>query len=292
MHDVDLGLRLCGAIWRFWEIRGCIGEGCAWLEQFISRSSQHTAVRGKVLIGASAFAVYQGKYTTAREYADEALSIFRELGDRRSMARAFNELGLVALYQGRYAAARQFLEQNLAINREAGEEWSVANALNNLGLVACHQNNYIMAYALHQESLGIFRALDEISGIAMAAGNLGYDAMHLGRLEEAHTWQAESLRLFNEIGDMDGVTECLERFAMLANAMESFERAALYFGAASVLRKEASSLALADQAEYDRELKNSRSNLDKLSFDTSWAEGQFMALEKLITYAVTSGISS
>lgn len=292
LHDIDLGLRLCGAIWRFWEIRGCIGEGCNWLEQFISRSSQQTTVRGKVLIGASAFAVYQGNYLAARGYADEALSIFRELGDRRSMARAFNELGLIALYQGRYTAARQFLEQNLAINREMGEEWSVANALNNLGLVAYHQYDYVTAFALHQESLGVFRALDEISGIAMAIGNLGYDAMHLGRLEDAHTWQSESLRLFNEIGDKDGIAECLERFAMLANASESYKRAAMLFGAASVMRKEASLLASADQAEYDRELKLTRSKLDYHSFDMAWEEGEGMTLEKLISYAVIFEISS
>lgn len=287
LHDVEIGLRLCGAIWRFWEIRGRIGEGRIWLEQFISLSSQLTAVRGKVLIGASAFAVYQGEYLTAKGYANEALSIFRELGNRQSMSRAFNELGLIALYQGNYAEARQFLEQNLAINREVGEEWSVANALNNLGLVACHQYDFVNAYTLHQESLGIFRALDEMSGIAMAVGNLGHDAMHLGRLEEAHTWQSESLRLFCEIGDKDGITECLERFAMLANARESFKRAALFFGAASVLRKEASLLALADQAEYDRELKMTRSKLDKQTFDSAWAEGQVMTLEKLISYAVS-----
>ncbi len=288
LRDVELGLKLCGAIWRFWEIHGFIGEGRVWLGQFISRSSQLTAARGKVLIGASAFAVYQGEYMTARGYAEEALSIFRELGDRRSVARALNELGLVASYQGSYAAARQFLEQSLAIKREMGEEWSVANAINNLGLVACYQNDYVTAHALHQESLGIFRALDERSGIAMAAGNLGHDAMHLGRLEEAHTWQSESLRLFSEVGDKDGVTECLERFAMLANAMESFKRAAMFFGAASVLRKEAGTLlALADQAEYDRELKVTRSKLDNPSFDTAWAEGQVMTLEKLITYAVS-----
>jgi hypothetical protein len=173
-----------------------------------------------------------------------------------------------------------------------GEEWSVANALNNLGLVACYQYDYATAFALHQESMGIFRTLDEMSGVAMAAGNLGHDAMRLGRLEEAHTWQSESLRLFNEIGDKDGVTECLERFAMLANAMERFKRAALFFGAASILRKEASSLALADQAEYDRELKMTRAKLDDQTFDTAWAEGQVMTLEKLIAYAVTSGNSS
>jgi len=55
-----------------------------------------------------------------------------------------------------------------------------------------------------------------------------------------------------------------------------------------VLRKEAGTLlALADQTEYDHELKVTRSMLENPSFDTAWAEGQVMTLEKLISYAVS-----
>ena len=86
--------------------------------------------------------------------------------------------------------------------------------------------------------------------------------MHLGRLEEAQARQAESLRLFDEVGDKNGLTECLERFAMLANANANFRCAAQLFGAASALRKEAGTvLALVEQAEYDRELSATRARL-------------------------------
>ena len=286
-HDVELGLKLCGSIWRYWEMHSFIGEGRGWLEAFIAQSQPPTAIRGKALHAASAFAVYQGEYETARAHMEEALPIFQQSGDKRGIATAFNELGLIASCQGKHADARRLLEQSLAIKRELGDEWLMANSIENLGLIAGYQNDYLSAYALHQESLAIYRALDEKCGMAIASGNLGHVAMHLGRLEEARVWQAESLQLFYEVGDNDGLTECLERFAMLANASASFRRAAQLFGAARVVRKEAgTSLPPAEQAEYDRELNVTRAQLETATFDAAWQAGQAMTVEQAMELAL------
>lgn len=282
-HAVELGLKLCGSIWHFWDMRSFIGEGRSWLETFIAQSPPPTAARGKALQAANVFAVYQGEYETAQAHMEEALSIFQQLGDQQGIATAFNELGVIARYRGECAAARQLFEQSLAIKRELGNEWLIANSVMNLGLIASDQSDYASAYRLHQESLAIYRALDEKHGIAMASGNLGHVAMHLGRLDEARVWQAESLQLFKEVGDNDGLTECLERLAMLANANANFRRAAQLFGAASVLRKEAgTSLAPVEQAECDGALNATHAQLDAATFDTAWAEGQAMTMEQIV----------
>ena len=291
-HDVELGLRLCGSIWRFWEMHSFIGEGRTWLESFIAQSPLPTAARGKALRAACALAVYQGEYETARAHIQAALPIFQQLGDKRGIATALNESGLIAACRGRYAEARQLFEQSLAIKRELGDDWLIANSIVNLGLIAGYQTDYASAYTLHQESLAIYRALDETCGMAIASGNLGHTALHLGRLAEARAWQAESLQLFNAVGDKDGLTECLERFAMLANANSDFRRAAQLFGAASVLRKEAgTSLPPAEREEFDRELSATRMRLDSAAFDAAWHAGQAMAIEQAIALALTEASS-
>ncbi|MFW9962367.1 MAG: tetratricopeptide repeat protein [Candidatus Sifarchaeia archaeon] len=283
-HDSEVGLKMCGSLWRFWEMRNLFIEGRFWLETFSTLSKVPTGVRGKALVAAAACSVYQGDFTAAQTHVEEALSIYEQLGNKHGIARAWNELGLVASYQGNYLAARQSLEQSLAIKRELGDEWSIANSTNNLGLIAGYQNEYTSAYALHKESLTIYRALEDKCGVAIASGNLGHDAMHLGWLDEAHKWQTESLYLFNEIGDKDGLAECFERLAMLANAKKNFRSAAQLFGTASALREIAGTLpALADQEEYKRELMVTRTQLDAKTFDTAWAEGYRMTLENAIS---------
>jgi predicted ATPase len=287
-HNVELGLKLCGSIWHFWEWHNFIGEGRAWLETFIAQSLQPTAARGKALHAASAFAVYQGDYEAAEVYMEEALPIFQQLNDKRGIATALNELGAIALGRGRLADARQLFEQSLAIKRKLGDDWLIANSIGNLGLVAGYQNDYASAYTLHQESLALYRALNEMGDMAIAMSNLGYVAMHLGKLDEAQARQAESLRLFDEVGDKDGLAECLERFAMLANANANFRRAAQLFGAASVLRKETGTVfALPERAEYDSELPATRAQLDTATFDAAWDEGRALSMEQAIDYALS-----
>jgi predicted ATPase/DNA-binding XRE family transcriptional regulator len=286
-HDVELGLKLCGSIRRFWKMHSIIGEGRTWLKTFIAHSPSPTAARATALRAACELAILQGEYETARAHCEEALPIFQQLGDRRGIATSFNELGVIAQYQGEYAAARQLLEQSLAIKRELGDDWLIANSIVNLGLIADYQHDYGAAYALYQESLALYRTLNETSGVAIASSNLGHTALHLGRWDEARAWQAESLKLFNAVADKDGLTECLERFAMLANAHADFRRAARLFGAANVLRKEAgTTLPPAERAEYDRELNATRAQLDAATFDAEWRAGQALTLEQAMELAL------
>lgn len=288
-NDIEMGLKICGSIFRFWERRNLFNEGRAWLKTFTALSRKPTAERGKALVAAAACAVYQGDFPAAQIDVEEALLIYQQLGDKHGIARAYNELGLVAAYQGNYTAARQYLEQGLAIKRELGDEWLIANSINNLGIVASYQNDYASAYALHKESREMYQLLDDKCGLAIANGNIGHDATHLGLLDEAHKWQTASLHLFNEIGDKIGIAECFERFAILSNAKGDYKSAAQFFGTASALREGSdTSPALADQEENERELKVTRGELDVKTFDAAWAKGYKMTLEEAISIAINS----
>lgn len=287
-HDAEQGLRMCGSLWRYWEMHAGIGEARGWVEEYLQLTSAPTAARAKALVVAAATAVYQRDLSVARTRVEEALTIYRRLGDKAGTGRALNELGLVASYQGDVESARRSLEQSLAIKRGLGDRWAVANSLNNLGIVAGYQGDYEAAYSLHEESLAIHRSLSEPAGVAIAAGNLAHDAMHLGRLEEARTLHEESLRLFGRMGDKDGVAECLERLAMLANTHEDPERAARLFGAATVLRRESGTVpAVPDQAENERELATARRLVDPAVFDAAWSEGCAMTADEAVAYALS-----
>ena len=59
--DPQPGLRLAGALWRFWEVRGHLAEGQAWLNEMLRRAgaAAEPAVRAKALLGAGVCAYYQ-----------------------------------------------------------------------------------------------------------------------------------------------------------------------------------------------------------------------------------------
>src|SRR5206468_2248739 len=142
----EAGLRIAGAIWRFWHIRGYLSEGREQLEGMLalsapatgpsgqalpspSRSQSRMSFRAKALNGAGGLAWQQGDYEAARALHQESLAIKRELGDKGGIAASVNNLGLVADSQGDFASARALYEESLALRRELGDKWGISYAL-------------------------------------------------------------------------------------------------------------------------------------------------------------------
>ena len=171
----ESSLRIAGALWRFWAMRGYFSEGRAWMTSVLAGADAQarTAARAKALNGAGSLAYRQGDYVRANELFEESLSLCRELGDKPGIATALYNMGSVACEQGDYTAARNLIEESLALRRAAGDKWGIATSLINLGHVACEQGEHVVARALHQESLAIQRELGDTWGIASSLINLG-----------------------------------------------------------------------------------------------------------------------
>jgi tetratricopeptide (TPR) repeat protein len=196
-HQPEIGLRLPGALWRFWMVRGYLSEGRGWLEDLLARSGGVAApVRAKGLRGAGGLAFFQGDYGRAAALSEEELTLFRNLGDTRGSAFALYNLGLVAYRQGDYGRASALLEEALALFRDLGDTQNIGIALSNLGEVARAQGDYGRASAL----------------------------------------LAEALVLLQEVSDKWAIADCLERLARVACAQAQTERATRLCGAAAALR--------------------------------------------------------
>ena len=74
-------------------------------------------------------------YPAAAQALEQALGIYRDLGDRLGQANALRDLGVVRRLTGDYPAAAQALEQALDIYRDLGDRLGQANALSYLGVV-------------------------------------------------------------------------------------------------------------------------------------------------------------
>ena len=82
-------LRLAGALKRFWYLRGRYGEGRAHLEAALALPGEvDLSIRAKALAGACELADWQGDYALAVALGEEAVTIWRALGDRRGLANA------------------------------------------------------------------------------------------------------------------------------------------------------------------------------------------------------------
>jgi predicted ATPase len=224
--DPALGLRLAGALWRFWQTRGYLTEGRGWLEEALaSDQPAPSAARARALDGAGNLAETQGDYGQAIAFYEEALALRRGLGDKQGIAGSLNDLGNVAYWQGDYGRALALHEQSLALKRELGDRSDIAISLNNLGLAAYRQGDYDRAAALYEESLALKRALGNTRGIAVSLHNLGAVASSQADYARAAALHEESLALTRELGDSYGIAILLNNLGNVAGWQGDHERA-------------------------------------------------------------------
>ncbi len=225
---VEVGMRLAGALWTFWVVRGHLREGRAWLEGLLALPESKAlpaSVRAKALNGAGLLAWRQGDVARMTELCDESLILYREMGDAQGIADVLNNLGSVADEQGDYRRASALLEGSLVQRRRLGDPVRVAIALGNLGITVYNQGDVARARALFEEGLALHRRLGDTRGIAITLGNLGEMARDQGDHERAAVLLDESLALRRELGDARGVATALHDLGAIALAQGNYERA-------------------------------------------------------------------
>jgi predicted ATPase/DNA-binding SARP family transcriptional activator len=209
-EDASGELALAAALWRFWWQRGELSEGRFWLEQAIAGNDDaEKAMLADAHDGAGALAEAQGDLPAAAVHHEAALSIRREIGDRRGEARALTDFGIIADKMGDPQRATRLFADALALARAEDDRPRMAACLANLGFVALDQSDHQRAAAAFQESLALFRELEDPRNLSYVLGGLGNLAFLAGDFDGAVAVQEESLRALRELGDRQGIADTL-----------------------------------------------------------------------------------
>ncbi|MFL5697860.1 MAG: tetratricopeptide repeat protein [Ktedonobacteraceae bacterium] len=210
-EEVEMALRLAGALCQFWVVRGHLSEGRQWLEGMLSGSNLETVsmrVRAKALNGAGVMAYTQGDYGHAKVLCQESLELFRKLGNRHGIASSVNGLAFVALVAGDYAAASAMFEESLVLFRELGDKWNLADTLYFSALAASFrvdQTDTAAARSMVEESLAISRELRDQRGLAYSLNLLGFVSLLQGEGAAACPLIEESLAIHKALGNRQGI---------------------------------------------------------------------------------------
>ena len=287
-NDGEIGLRLAGALWRFWFVHGHLSQGGIWLELALDGSeSQPAAWRAKALDGAGVMAAHRGDYLRASQFFGESLRVWQTVDNKQGIAVSLGNLGRSAIEQGDYERAHRLLEDSRAIFRELNDSRGISQLLNDLGLLALYQEDFARARSLYDESLARFRALGHKGGVAALLGNLGLVALRQGDYPAAGASYAESLAMFRELDDRRGVATCFEDLAANIGVRVRPEDIARILGNAEALREAIDApLTPADRAAYERSVATIRERLDEPTLRAAWDEGRAMSLDQSIALAV------
>jgi tetratricopeptide (TPR) repeat protein len=163
----------------------------------------------------------------AKIWADRASAAMERGGSRRDRASTTRMQGLVARQRGDWTEAEQYTQEALTVYRELGEEQNEAMILNDLGAIAYQQQQDDRAKAFYLQALEISEQIGSREGQAYISGSLGRLALDRDRLQEARTWLDRSLTLAREVGRKDLVAdaqshlvEVLEKEKRYSEALE------------------------------------------------------------------------
>jgi predicted ATPase/DNA-binding CsgD family transcriptional regulator/transcriptional regulator with XRE-family HTH domain len=238
--ELEIALRLGGALWRFWWVRGYMSEELLWLEQAIQGIKEVQApVRAKALISAGALAYHRGDNVRAEAFFRESLALFQDLGEIQGVAYSLHRLGLTASRSSDYRTAQSLEEEALQLFKEVGDNEGIAHSLTDLAYIAMDQGEFLKARLLAEEGLSIFRSLGDKRGIV-------YSLLRLGRIfyfsqeDQTMTYAlaAEALKVAKEVGFKWGVASSLGLMGQLSLNQGDINRARPLLEEALVIRRE------------------------------------------------------
>jgi predicted ATPase/class 3 adenylate cyclase len=207
--------------------------------------------------------------------------------DEWGRATALLRFGMILNNQRQHELALAKLQEALGIFRGMGDRWGMSQVLNLMGDLARMQGDYRQAEGLYTESLQLYRQMGIRRDIPASLHNLGHVALATGDSRRAREYFTEGLLLHRELGNKHGVAECLVGLAGVAGMVEQPARAARLFAASSSLRQTIGQpMWAAEIAEYERNLSIARSQLDEQSWQQAWTEGEAMDMEQAVAYAL------
>ena len=208
------GLRLAGALRRFWASHSQYLEGLDWLDRFIGRMGTPTNREEKTTLAEAWTGVLMithrlDRLERARAAGETALALRRELGDKSQIAYAMMNLAnpLTALRD--YDRARTLYEECLALHREVGSRRDQVFPLMNLGGLYYDLGQPREALAYYEESLAISRAVGETDWArALTWNNIGEAYLLLDEPARACAVTEPNYQLFSREHDFYGAATC------------------------------------------------------------------------------------
>ncbi len=206
----------------------------------MKQTQSRTLEVARALWGASMLAIHQGEHEAGRPFAEESVSIWRELGDQRELALALETIGWSVWFGGDFKAAYDAFDESLEIHRQMGNDRLINRAILNICQVLVSEGRVDEAEPMAQKALDLAIEHNEPRDIHNAHHFLADCALIRGEVDSAEKKYAASLQAAIVYGD---------RFEMLFEV----EGVAMALAGQGRISK---ALRLASAADFERTILN------------------------------------
>jgi len=213
-HSIWTGvLRLCVALFRFWDMRGTPERGpCPDRDgaAFVRRGAYPRAGE-TITFFSEALATLAGRLSGRRAFsAKKPLALRKNWAMNRGIAASLNALAIVARDRGDYASAQANFERSLACWRLLPDRLAIARCLHNLANVVKVRGDYPRArWALERSDLHFRRNWTIAAEPPGRSTNRAILLTRLGDMVTAREFYGRALSAFRKAGDPWGSARSL-----------------------------------------------------------------------------------
>ncbi|MES2209791.1 MAG: adenylate/guanylate cyclase domain-containing protein [Chloroflexota bacterium] len=212
----DIGLRILGSIWRWFQQRGRLREGRGLLATLLGHVPQgDIRVRITALSAAGGLAYWMNDFAGAGEAYQERLALATTIDDPILMADAHYDIGFLGVANKDAAMLREHEQIALDLYTAAGLEDGVARARQALVLALFLTGDYERALELELQNYEAFERGNSHLQVADSMTLLGAIAFRLDDPATAWTRTVAALRFFVSVDSASGLARGLGMAAIL-----------------------------------------------------------------------------
>lgn len=287
--DEDLGeiaLRLGSALWRYWHLRGHFTEGRQWLSESLALPSaqERNAVRARGVNSLGSIEYWQSEFETSSKHYEDALGIFRDLGDKPGEAESLYNLAYMAGVFGDRELAKERYGASASIYEELSNEQMVMLNKFGISLMESLDGQYEKSNDSASETIKYFEASGHRWGIAHGVWLLARNHVRMGNFDEGWKYLTQGLELAMESREMWSVAAGYEAFAALARGQGRLPRSLKISGAAEAIRDSMGGGAPLSLTLHEDPKEAVRGKISDEDIDTFWKDGYSMSFEEALEY--------
>jgi predicted ATPase len=215
-------------------------------------------------------------------------------GDQETLSVFLRCLGRLLNREKDCARAAAALEESLSILEQCGGIKNspilggIPNATSNLGLIEYRRGNYGRAIELLERGVKLLLPTGDIPNARLTQTSLAAALMEVGQLDRAAVLLRESLQAFQQYTQWDMVYGALNMLALQARQQGQPLRSARLLGAMEALACQYDVAPIRNRQRNTNEANAAatRAQLGDAAFEDAFAEGQAMAVEQAIAYAL------
>jgi tetratricopeptide (TPR) repeat protein len=286
-QEGEVAQRLCGALWRFWQMRGHLREGREKVETALQLQGGTPASQLAAHEAAGGLAYWQAEMSAAEDHYLAALELARGMNDPRLIANAIYNVSSPRAVRMGSEEVLSMLDEGLTLAEGIGDRALLGRI--HWGRGGVHYLTELPEIENPEAALKEYRlaaeylaGTDEIFDIGWTERMLASVLLGLGRTDEAEVHLRQGLRTFVESGDISALPLHVADFVQLALARDQFERAIVLAGAASALQTYSETRLLDLVANDVKGLERAIEGVGRERAEKLAAEGQAMNIDQIL----------